>query len=275
MRTVIDNVFSEERITEYAILPIGEVRILRPELFLRGEAITPKSVLLFLVPYYTGPAENLSLYAISRDYHLYMQAVSARLIDALKVAYPHAAFRSFSDHSPIDERLAAARAGLGILGDNGLLIHRTYGSLVFIGEVFADLEAPEDTPLYPILHCEHCGACRRACPTGALLGNGECLSELTQRKGELGAKTVEWMQRHKTVWGCDLCQMACPHTRRAIAKKNLTPISFFHEERIPHLTSELLCEMDAKAFKTRAFAWRGRATIARNLAAYEGKFEKP
>ena len=275
MKTVVDAVFADEKITEYGILPISAVRILRPELFSRRGEITPKSVLLFLVPYYTGPAENLSLYAVSRDYHLYVHEMTERLINALSTAYPSAAFRAFSDHSPIDERYAAARAGLGILGDNGLLIHKRYGSLVFIGEVFTDLEAPADISLYPHESCEHCGACRRACPTGALFGEGDCLSELTQRKGELDEKTVSLMRRHKTVWGCDICQTACPHTRRAIAAGTVTPIPFFHEARIPHLTSERLAAMDSPTFKSRAFAWRGRTTIARNLTAYEKENESP
>lgn len=273
MRTIAERIFAAEGITEYGILPMDAVRVLRPELFLRGSVITPESVILFLVPYYTGNAENLSLYAVSRDYHLYMREMTARLIAALSAAYPNATFRAFADHSPIDERHAAARAGLGILGDNGLLINKTYGSLVFIGEVFTDLAAPTDTPLFPILTCEHCGACRRACPTGALSGQGECLSELTQRKGELAEDTIRLMRRHKTVWGCDLCQIACPHTRRAIASGSVTPIPFFHEDRIPHLTSDILDRMDKPTFGARAFSWRGRTTIARNLAAYEGEKE--
>jgi epoxyqueuosine reductase QueG len=79
------------------------------------------------------------------------------------------------------------------------------------------------------------------------------------------------MLHHKTVWGCDLCQTACPHTRRVIRDGYTTPIPFFHESRIPRLTSETLDAMDPSSFKTRAFSWRGRATIARNLAAYEQK----
>ena len=275
MKTIADRVFASENITEYGILPMDAVHVMRPELFQRGEPIVPKSVLLFLVPYYSGPAENLSLYAVSRDYHLYMQDLTARLISELSVAYPHAAFRAFSDHSPINERYAAARARLGILGDNGLLINEKYASLVFIGEIFSDLAAPQDAPLYPIATCEHCGACRRACPTGALTGEGDCLSELTQRKGELSEETVDLMLRYRTVWGCDLCQTACPHTRRVIAANGTSPVAFFHEERIPYLTSDILGGMDAATFKTRAFSWRGRTTIARNLAAYEAKKPTP
>lgn len=264
-------ILSEEGITEYGVLPISEVRVTYADLFSRDGAFTPRSVLIYAVPYYTGPAENLSSYAVSRDYHLYMRSLSERLASAIGAQYPHAALRAFSDHSPIDERHAAARAGLGRLGDNGLLITERYGTLVFIGELFSDLPAPQDTPLYEIEGCEHCGACRRACPTGALSGSGECLSELTQRRGELAPETVALMRAHRTVWGCDLCQMACPHTRRAIERGAVTPVAFFHEERIPFLDSARLAAMDKATFKSRAFAWRGRKTVERNLAAYEGE----
>ena len=116
-------------------------------------------------------------------------------------------------------------------------------------------------------------ACRRACPTGALSGKGDCLSELTQRKGELAPKTVSMMRAHHTVWGCDLCQIACPYTRRAIAEGRVTPIPFFHEARIPHLTAELLAAMPREEFESRAYSWRGRKTIERNLLAYESSEE--
>ena len=81
------------------------------------------------------------------------------------------------------------------------------------------------------------------------------------------------MRRHHTVWGCDLCQIACPHTRRAIAAGHTTPIPYFHKARIPHLDSATLSEMSREEFESRAFSWRGRATVARNLAAYEDREE--
>lgn len=269
MREVVDAYLSREGITEYAFLPMSAVRLTYDALLVRDGAFAPESLLLYLVPYYTGEADNLSLYAVSRDYHRYMRALSAGLISALHAAYPGAEFRAFSDHSPIDERHAAAVAGLGLLGDNGLLINHRYGSLVFIGEVFSSLPAPEGTIVSDPRPCEHCGACRRACPTGALTGEGDCLSELTQRRGELADATVALMRRHHTVWGCDLCQTACPHTRRAMATGALTPIPFFHEERITHLSASRLAAMSRGELSERAFGWRGRSVIARNLLAYE------
>ncbi len=256
-------------VTECAVLPMEAFCVTYASLLEREGPLAPKSVLLYLLPYYTGPSRNLSLYAVSRDYHILMREIGEGLASALSAAYPGASFRAFSDHSPIDERHAASVAGLGCLGDNGLLINRRYGSFVFIGEVFSDLEAPVDTKIFAPTYCEHCGACRRACPTGALSGEGECLSELTQRKGELAPATVELMRKHRTVWGCDLCQTACPHNRRVLEDGGETPLAFFYEERIPYLTSERLAAMSREELATRAFGWRGRPTIARNLAAYE------
>ena len=50
----------------------------------------------------------------------------------------------------------------------------------------------------------------------------------------------------------------------------LSPVPFFREDRIPELTSDLLASMDKAAFSERAFAWRGRKTVERNLSILEG-----
>ena len=269
MKESLSRFFCEEGIEAFGILPYEACRLTYPALLSRRASFTPRSVIVFLVPYYTGPSDNLSLYAVSRDYHLYMSDLFARLAARLDREYPGEEHCSFADHSPIDERHAAVTAGLGVYGDNGLLIHPKYGSLVFIGEVFSTLPPPADAVILPPRACEHCGACRRACPTGALLGRGDCLSEITQRKGELPPEAFALMRRHGTVWGCDLCQTACPHTRRAIETGVVTPIPFFHEARIAHLDSATLASMPPEEFKARAYAWRGRATIERNLREYE------
>ena len=119
-----------------------------------------------------------------------------------------------------------------------------------------------------IKRCEGCGACKRACPTGILRGEGEdCLSAITQRKGELSEAEVLLMRRENTLWGCDVCQQVCPHNR----KPNLTPVEFFYCERIPHLTREILDSMNDEEFSRRAFAWRKRKTIERNLDLLYGE----
>ena len=71
--------------------------------------------------------------------------------------------------------------------------------------------------------------------------------------------------RSPTIWGCDLCQGACPHNRAAA----LSPLPEFREDLILSLTREDLAGLSGKAFRRaygrRAFAWRGVAPLRRNL----------
>ena len=116
------------------------------------------SAVFFLIPYYTGDSaeRNISLYAVPRDYHLYVKALGEKLLPMLRSSYPGHSFALFTDHSPFDERDAAARAGLGMIGENGLLIHKKYGSYVFIAEVVSDMPLGEDSSR-KIARCPGCG----------------------------------------------------------------------------------------------------------------------
>ncbi|MBR2650489.1 MAG: epoxyqueuosine reductase [Clostridia bacterium] len=222
-----------------------------------------RSAIIFLVPYYVGEGKNMSAYSTSRDYHAYISSLSEILIAELAELFPGYSFRGFGDHSPIDERGAALDCALGVLGENGLLLNEKYGSYVFIGDILTNappelLGAP---PKSERAFCEGCGACLRACATGILSGEGTaCLSEITQRKGTLTDAEVALMRKYNTVWGCDLCQRVCPHNRGEI-----TPIEFFHGDRIDLLTKDKLNSMSDEEFKARAFSWRGRAVVERNL----------
>ena len=151
---------------------------------------------------------------------------------------------------------------------NGLIINEKYGSFVFVGDLVTDLD-PEifmtDSPK-EIVRCEGCGACLRACPTGVLRGEGaDCLSAITQRKGELTDEEIALMRKYNTAWGCDICQTACPHNSRP----TITPVEFFFRERIDNLTLNLLENMSNEEFERRSYAWRKRATIRRNLEILE------
>ena len=224
----------------------------------------PKSVIIYLLPYYAGESENLSIYSSSLDYHLIISEINRGLAELLKADHPSANMRGYGDHSPINERHAALSAGLGLAGDNGLIINEKYGSFVFIGDMVTDIDPNALGAVEPmeIKRCSGCGACKRACPTGILRGEGEsCLSEITQRKGELSEADCDLMRKYNTAWGCDLCQTACPHNRNPIK----TPIEFFYRDRIPCLTREILDGMSDEEFNNRAFAWRKRKTVERNL----------
>ena len=69
------------------------------------------------------------------------------------------------------------------------------------------------------------------------------------------------MRKFDTVWGCDVCQLSCPYNR----EPEKTPIDFFYRDRIECLTTEWLDSLSKEQFSLRAFAWRGKKTVARNL----------
>ena len=130
--------FKNEKIEYYSALAYDDVFEVNSRLRERSN-IDAKSVIIFLLPYYTGEAENLSRYAVSLDYHLIIKDVTARLVNLLGDIFPGCSAVGFGDHSPIDERGAALSAGLGMLGDNGLLINDKYGSYVFLADVVTDV----------------------------------------------------------------------------------------------------------------------------------------
>ena len=263
MTDILKSYFDSRKIEYYAVLPYSACREINPGIMER-EGFKPSSVIVYLLPYYTGETVNLSRYAASLDYHLALRECADGLIAALSEVYPEARFKGYGDHSPISEVSCALVAGLGAIGDNGLILNEKYGSYVFIGDIVTDLSPEILGAISPreVTTCHHCGACKRACPTGILRGEGEdCLSAITQRKGELTDSEIEMMRRYNTAWGCDLCQSACPYNREPIK----TPIEFFYRERIDELTRERLDSMDKAEFNRRAFAWRGRKTVERNL----------
>lgn len=255
--------FNSHSIEYYTVLDYQDCHEINHGIIER-ESFTPRSIILFVIPYYAGLTQNLSIYAAARDYHLFIRSFNNELCQRLGELFPGSSCRGYGDHSPIDERHAALIGGLGILGENGLLINEKYGSYIFIADVITDIPAEKlgSRGACEIKRCHGCGACKRACPTGILRGEGtDCLSAITQRKGELTDEEVALMRKYNTVWGCDLCQSSCPYNK----SPRLTPLKFFLEDRIECLDSDTLAAMNKEQFGERAFAWRGRKTIERNL----------
>lgn len=264
MNTVINELFAAEKIEAVGLLPFSACRVIHPELLLRKtDGWHPISAIVFLAPYYSGEhkGRNLSLYAVPRDYHLYFRELYQRLEAKLREIYPTFHFCGFADHSPIGEVGAAAKAGLGVIGDKGQLIHPKYGSYTFIGEILTDLPFAE-YDLSEVGFCLHCGACTHACPAP-----NDCLSDRTQRKGDLSEETKALIKSTGIAWGCDLCRTCCPMNTNAA----VTPISFFYEDLIACPSAEQVEAMSKEEFATRAFSWRGRQTILRNLNIWESR----
>lgn len=232
-----------------------------------------RGVYVAAFPYFAGYRPgNLSLYARGEDYHRVVLRRLEAVCSALRTEHPQNSFLPGTDSSPLDERACARLAGVGIQGDNGLVIVEPYGSWVFLGTILTDLPLP--SPATPAGECLHCGACIRACPGGALRAHpfdeSRCLSALTQKKGSLSPEEEQALRSHPLIWGCDLCQQVCPYNR----SPRLTDLKELRGEgQVPYLTSlgdEDLEGLSNRTFRSRyadrAFAWRGPAVLRRNLA---------
>ncbi len=271
---MIKQIFAENDIEFFGALPFEHCRVIFPELLERRgiNAESIKTAIPFLVPYYVGGESHggISVYARARDYHIYFDGLYKTVVPRLEAHYGKN-FYGFSDKSAIDEVRAASCAGLGMIGDNFLIINEKYGSFVFIGELLTDATAEElgfeKKSEYTPSECAHCGACRRECP---MMREGrECISTLTQRKGELSAEEEAYLLRYGYSWGCDICSLACPFTKKAVASGIGTPIKFFNEDRIQNITADEAEKMEKEKFLLRAFSWRGKKTIVRNLKIFE------
>ncbi len=268
-----------EGIEYYACIPLSSCKVTKKYLLEKNELDENSTVIMMLFPYRTRQVpNNLSAYASVKDYHAFVDSLSKKLESYVKKRYVGAKFKVFTDHSPIDEVHAACISGLGFIGDNGLLINERYSSFVFIGECITSL-TPRQLGLKfakeeEVKTCLHCGKCKELCPTGCISqsedgqdtsNKKECLSAITQKKGELTDEEKSLILQNGCIWGCDACQNACPYTKNA----KYTPIKYFTDSAIERLDLEALEKMSDEEFSSRPFAWRGKETIKRNVALWE------
>jgi len=157
-------------------------------------------------------------YARAEDYHRTLRAALQRGVDAARAWLPELQVRICVDTAPLLERALAARAGLGWIGRNTMLLDTAHGPWLLLGEVLTDAAFPPDARLPD--RCGTCTACVDACPTRALdLAHGldarRCLSYWTiEHRGELPA---EWAEAAGgRVFGCDDCLTACPFPARPL-----------------------------------------------------------
>lgn len=215
-------------------------------------------------------AQKIARYARGRDYHNGLRKKLRRLAVFIRELGPHAEARPLCDDAPVLERAWAARAGLGFVGKNGMLIVPGEGSFVLLGEVVTTLELAVDSPMP-----ERCGSCTRcldACPTGAferpfVLDPRKCISYLTiEHRSAVDVSMRAGIGEH--LFGCDDCQTVCPFNASSRVRPETATLAFEPHPRWADLSLVDLLDPEQWLFISGGTPVR-RATadgLARNAA---------
>ncbi len=132
---------------------------------------------------------RIARYAWGRDYHRVLMGYLRQLQREIRDrAGDDLVCRAYVDTGPVHERELAARAGLGWIGKNTLLINPRYGSWFVLGELLTSLPLEFDSALPD--RCGSCTRCIDACPTSALspyqLNATRCISYHTlENRGDI------------------------------------------------------------------------------------------
>lgn len=258
---IIDKIMREENIEYFGMI---DYDLVRPYLLKKHRSIklipdNAKSIISMIFPYKVKiNNKNLSIYACVKDYHIVVKKILNNICEKLKNWFNGNAFVPFVDSSPIPEVYVAAICGLGVVGDNNLLINPKYGSFVFIAEIVTDLNLSSTNILEKPRTCLHCGKCKEACPGSALretFNIDRCSSHISQKKGPLSDEELYIMKRSKSIWGCDICQEVCPLNEGS----EYTKIEEFRNSIVNIINFDNYNELD-----DRAYLWRPKS-IVRNM----------
>lgn len=154
---------------------------------------------------------HVSVYARNKDYHDLMKRRLKALGRWMAEQYG-CALKVFVDTAPVMEKPLAAQSGMGWQGKHSNVVSRRFGSWLFLSEIYTTLDLEPDPPEPD--HCGRCTRCRDACPTAAIVADGQvdarrCISYLTiEHKGPIPEDLRPLMGNR--IYGCDDCMAACP-----------------------------------------------------------------
>ena len=217
---------------------------LRPELVL-AEA---RSVIMLGVSYADGVREakdedqaegasraTWARYALHEDYHDTMKVglIAAGQVLGEMYGATREDYRAYVDTGPVLERGWAAKAGLGFIGKNAMLISRRHGNWLFLATILTRQEFFPDAPVRKQssdfadvgLLCGKCMRCLEACPTEAFAAPGvvdarRCISYQTiENKGIIPRELRAGIGNR--IYGCDVCLEVCPWNRFAAAGREV------------------------------------------------------
>lgn len=222
----------------------------------------------------------ISRYALGRDYHKLLRQRLQKLAAKISASIPTTGYRVFVDSAPVLEKSLAAKAGLGWIGKNTLVINRHAGSWFFLGEIYTDIPLPIDAATSS--HCGSCSACIKICPTQAIIAPYQldarrCISYLTiENKGAIPEELRPLMGNR--IFGCDDCQLICPWNRYAnfSAEKDFKPRHNLGTAELIDLflwsEEEFLQKTEGSAIRRAGYiGWLRNIAIALGNAPYDHK----
>ncbi|HLP73453.1 MAG TPA: tRNA epoxyqueuosine(34) reductase QueG [Bacteroidales bacterium] len=221
-----------------------------PLLLLPGTRSVIVTGLSYYVPRQQGGCEIpvLSRYAYGENYHDVIMPRLRQIIEHIKSLVPGAESKCFVDSAPVFEKGWASQAGLGWQGRHSILVNREMGSFFFLGVVLTSAELEYDVP-----GTDHCGSCRlciEACPTRAINENrtinaARCISYMTiESKEPVKKESIPEIQGR--IFGCDICQEACPWNKKAAQHKHP---EFNLPDEIRNMTAEEWLNLSKEDFK--------------------------
>ena len=189
-----------------------------------------------MAPSATGePRATWARYALHEDYHDTIKVGLNAAGNVLEEMYgvTREDYRAYVDTGPVLERGWAAKAGLGFIGKNAMLISRRHGNWLFLATILTRQEFLPDAPVRQQatdfadtgLLCGKCTRCLEACPTQAFAAPGvvdarRCVSYQTiENKGIIPRELRAGIGNR--IYGCDVCLEVCPWNRFAQAGRSV------------------------------------------------------
>jgi epoxyqueuosine reductase len=253
-----------------------------PRLFFPGaKSIISVGMSYFDTPDYDAENPYMSIYAGCRPYQDIIREKLEALLEYIKTLAPEVSGKIAVDTSPTFDRVWANRAGLGWPGKNTILINKQWGSFIFLGELFVDIDIKPDPPETD--HCADCLLCIEACPTGALLEPhvlevSRCISYLTisievdQERSKLIGNNL---------MGCDICQLVCPYNKKVkinhsneIVSNKRVNYNLRKEELATFTESEFMYRFKGSIIAQKGFNkfWHNARAVQANLQSAGGLY---
>jgi len=151
-------------------------------------------------------------------------------------------------NGPIAEKPIAIRSGIGYYGKHSIVMNKTYGSWIVLGEIITDIELSPDKPVNQ--DCGTCKKCIYACPTKAIIrpyviDRRRCIQALTNWLGVIPGDIANiWENR---VYGCTTCQDICPINQKVKPQKPQAEIGVVG----PYLPILEILEMDEITYRKK------------------------